>query len=309
MASEQSAALTSLYRNWAALQAAQPNMPMDALRRMFDHWGDVSAEPGQVDYCEIDVNSLRAMWIVPKGSIASRVLLCAHGGGYVAGSIYTHRKLHGHIAKAVGCRALSVNYRLAPEFTHPASVNDMVAAFRWLISHEGVDPACIAILGDSAGGSLALTTVAALKRDKQPLPGAIVSMSPWAGSDTSGDSYQFNAANDVLVTREMSVAIGKLFLGADGDPQDPLANPLRIDYAGFPPLYIQVGSYEAVLNDSTRPAEMARRAGVDVKIDVFPEMQHCFQLMVGTAPEADDATARIAVWLQSKLKIGAQKNE
>lgn len=303
MASEQSGALADLYRKWASRQAAQPNMPIAEMRRMFDHWGDVTTEPGQVDYIETDVEHLQAMWILPKHSTPSKVLLCAHGGGYVAGSIYTHRKMHGHIAKAVGCRALSINYRLAPEFSHPASVKDMVSAFRWLMSHEGVDPQNIALVGDSAGGSLALTTVAALKRSNQPLPGAIVSMSPWAGSDTSGDSYEINAANDVLVTRGMSVAIGQLFLGRDGDPQDPLANPLRINYAGFPPLYIQAGSHEAVLSDSTRPAEAARQAGVDVKIDIFPEMQHCFQLMVGAAPEADDAAARIAVWLRSKLNI------
>ncbi len=272
---------------------------------MFDHWGDVTSEPGGIDYTEVEVDSMEAMWISPKAATKGKVLLCAHGGGYVAGSMYTHRKLHGHIAKAVGCRALSVNYRLAPEFVHPASVDDMVRAYRWLVSREGLNPADIAILGDSAGGSLALTTVAALKRLDESLPAAIVSMSPWAGSDTSGDSYEFNAAKDVLVTRAMSVAIGQLFLGANGDAQDPLANPLRIDYTGFPPLYIQVGSHEAVLSDSTRPAEMARQAGVDVKIDIFPEMQHCFQLMAGTAPEADDATARIAVWLKSKLKIDA----
>jgi acetyl esterase/lipase len=303
MASEQSSELTTLYRNWAAAQAAQPNMPMDVMRRMFDHWGDVTAEPCQVDYIEVDVDSVQAMWVSPKAATVGKVLLCAHGGGYVAGSMYTHRKLHGHIAKAVGCRALSVNYRLAPEFTHPASVDDMVRVYRWLVSHEGIDPNDIAILGDSAGGSLALTTVAALKRLSVPLPAAIVSMSPWAGSDTSGDSYEFNAANDVLVTRGMSVAIGKLFLGAGGDPQDPLANPLRIDYAGFPPLYIQVGSYEAVLSDSTRIAAAAKAAGVAVRIDEFPEMQHCFELLAGSAPEADEAVRRIAAWLRPLFGI------
>ena len=128
-------------------------------------------------------------------------------------------------------------------------------------------------------------------------------MSPWAGADASGDSYVRNKNLDVLVTREMSVAIGQMFLGPEGDPQDPLANPLCIDYTGYPPIYIQVGSHEAVLDDSTRPAESARLAGVDVRIDIFPEMQHCFELMAGTAPEADDAIWRMACWIKPHLGL------
>lgn len=304
MASPESNALSELYRIWAHRQASEPDMSMDAMRAMFSHWGDVTAEPGGIDYRETDVSGMLGMWIEPKDAAADAVLLCAHGGGYVAGSIYSHRKFYGHVAKQTGCRALAVDYALCPENVHPAPVNDMVKAYRWLIERESIDPARIALLGDSAGGALALTTIAAIREAKLPLPAATVSLSPWAGSDTSGDSYDFNRDNDVLVTREMSVAIGQLFIGG-GDAQDPLANPLRTDYAGFPPIYIQAGGHEAVLADSTRPADAAARAGVDVTIDIFPEMQHCFQLMVGHAPEADDAVARISSWLREKLHLHA----
>jgi acetyl esterase/lipase len=303
MASPESAALSDLYRLWAKRQADEAPMPIDAMRRMFSHWGDFTAEPGGVDYLEVDVVGMTSMWIQPKKSRRDTVLLCAHGGGYVAGSIYTHRKFFAHVAKQAGCTALAIEYALCPESTHPAPVRDMVKAYRWLIETQGVRPERIALIGDSAGGSLALTTVAAIREAGLPLPAATVALSPWAGSDTSGNSYDTNRHHDVLVTRDMSVAIGQIFIG-NADPKDPLANPLYIDYAGYPPTYIQVGGHEAVLDDSTRPAEMARRAGVDVKIDIFPEMQHCFQLMVGSAPEADDATARIAKWLRLKLKIG-----
>ena len=304
MASQESDALSQLYRVWAHRQVAEAPMPMDALRRMFSHWGDVTAEPGGVDYIETEVAGMTAMWIEPKHADRSKVLLCAHGGGYVAGSIYTHRKFFGHVASQVGCRALAVEYSLCPEASHPRPVNDMVAAYRWLIEEAGIAPEDIALIGDSAGGALALTTVAGIRAAGLPLPAATVPLSPWAGSDTSGESYDFNRDNDVLVTRDMSVAIGQIFIG-DGDPQDPLANPLRIDYTGYPPIYIQVGGHEAVLSDSTRPAESARDAGVDATIDVFPEMQHCFQLTVGHAPEADDAVARIATWLRPKLRINS----
>jgi len=301
MASKESEALSDLYRVWARRQASEPNMSMDELRRMFSHWGDVTAEPGGVDYVETELAGLTALSIIPKGASDDHIVLCAHGGGYVAGSIYTHRKFFGHVAKQVGCRAVAVDYALCPENTHPAPVNDMVRAYRALLD-DGYAPARIALLGDSAGGALALTTVAGIRAAGLPLPAATVPLSPWAGSDTSGDSYDTNKDNDVLVTRGMSVAIGQLFIG-DADPADPLANPLFIDYAGFPPTYIQVGGYEAVLADSTRPAESARKAGVDVRIDVYPEMQHCFQLMVGAAPEADEAVAQLAGWLRAKLKL------
>jgi len=300
MASTKSEALSDLYRVWARRQADEPDMTIDEMRHMFSHWGDVTAEPGGVDYLETEIAGLLALSVVPKGADETRVILCAHGGGYVAGSIYTHRKMYGHIAKLVGCRALAVDYALCPEQTHPAPVNDMVKAYRALIERHGYEPGRVALLGDSAGGALALTTVEGIRAAGLPLPAATVSLSPWAGSDTSGASYAYNAENDVLVTKGMSVAIGQLFIG-NGDPADPLANPLYIDYAGFPPTYIQVGGHEAVLEDSLRPAQSARLAGVDVRIDVFPEMQHCFQLMAGAAPEADDAIARIAQWLKTKF--------
>lgn len=302
MASLESQALSDLYREWARRQVAEAPMPIDVMRDMFSHWGDVTGEPGCIDYIETDINGMLGMWIKPKAANADTVLLCAHGGGYVAGSIYTHRKFFGHVARQVGCQALAVDYALCPEQTHPAPVNDMVKAYRWLLESHGTKPENIALIGDSAGGALALTTVAAIREAGLPMPAATVPLSPWAGSDTSGDSYDSNRETDVLVTRDMSVAIGQIFIG-DGDPQDPLANPLRINYTGYPPIYIQVGGAEAVLSDATRPAEAARAAGVDVTIDIFPEMQHCFQLMVGHAPESDDAVERIARWLRARLRI------
>ena len=302
MASPESAALSELYRGWARAQAANPNMSMAELRLLFDQWDSVTAEPKGVDYLEVDAGGVPAMWIMPKGSSVDKVILCAHGGGYVGGSIYTHRKMYGHLAKAVGCKALSVDYALAPEHPHPRQVNDMVQAYRWLLS-SGLSAKSIALAGDSAGGSLALTTVAALRAHHLEFPAATMSISPWAGADISSESYVSNKDNDVLVTTQLSQGIGALFLGPEGSIDDPLANPLRIDYAGYPPIFILVGGHEAVLNDSTRTAESARRAGVDVRLDVFPDMQHCFPMMAGRASEADDAVRRMASWVKPHLGL------
>ena len=127
-------------------------MPLDELRALLDHMGDVTGEPGAVDYIETDAGGVPALWAAPKHCAADRVLLCSHGGGYVVGSMFTHRKLYGHLAKAVGCRALIVQYGLAPEHIHPGPVNDMAKAYRWLLEHERVAPGHIALTGDSAGG-------------------------------------------------------------------------------------------------------------------------------------------------------------
>ncbi len=301
MASKESLELEKLYRGWVAEMAANPDADVDELRRLFEHWGDVTAEPGGVDYLEVDAGGVPAMWAVPKGATQTKALLCSHGGGYVVGSMYTHRKLFGHIAKAVGCRALIVHYDRAPENPLPGPVNDMVTAYRWLLETQGLKPGDIAFTGDSAGGALAVTTMAAAREQGLPMPAASMPMSPWAGADTSGESYDSNAQRDALVSRDTSQGLGGLSLGENGDPKAPLNNPLYTDYGGMPPIYIQVGEAETLLDDSRRLAERASQAGVEVKIDEFPDMQHVFQFLAGTAPEADEAIARMAQWVRPRL--------
>jgi len=153
MPSRESEGLKTLYRGWAAALAANPEMPLDELRLMFEHWGDVTAEPGGVDYIETNAGGLPALWAVPKGCAEDRVLLCMHGGGYVTGSMYTHRKVYGHLAKAIGRRALILHYRRAPEHVHPAPVDDAVAAYKRLLD-QGIEPGRIALTGDSGAARL-----------------------------------------------------------------------------------------------------------------------------------------------------------
>ena len=303
MPSKESEELANLYRSWVAAMAAKPDMGIDEIRRLFSHWGDVTGEPGKVDYIETEVDGIPAMWAVPHGAARDSVLLCSHGGGYVVGSMYTHRKLFGHIAKAVGCRALIVDYRLAPEHPHPGPVNDMATAYRWLVEREKIAPGRIALTGDSAGGALALTTIARVRELGLPLPAATMPMSPWAGWDTSGKTYDTNKGRDALVSRDTTNGLGSLFIGEGGDPKHPLANPLYTDYAGFPPIYFQVGDAETLLDDSLRMAERAKAAGAEVRIDVFPDMQHVFEFLAGVAPEADEAIGRMAQWVRPRIGL------
>jgi acetyl esterase/lipase len=303
MASKQSEELKALYRGWVAALEADPEMPLDELRRRFEHWGDITAEPGGVDYIEVDAGSVPAMWAVPKRCDPSRVLLCAHGGGYVVGSMYTHRKIYGHVAKAVGCRALVVHYGRAPENVHPGPVDDMVKAYQWLLD-TGIQPAHVALIGDSAGGGLAITTILRAREKGFPLPAASMPLSPWLDMEAKGEAFDTNRERDVLVTRDIIRTMAGTFLGEHGSPDDPLANPLHAELRGLPPLYIQTGADEALLTDSRDLGEKARRSGVDVTLEIVPEMQHVFQFLAGVAPEADAAIARLANWVRPRLGLG-----
>lgn len=302
MASEGTEKLNALYRGWVAAFEANPEMPLDEMRAMFDAWGDITGEPGGVDYIETDAAGVAALWAAPKNCAADRVILCAHGGGYVVGSMYTHRKAYAHVAKAAGCRALIADYRRAPEHVHPGPVNDMAQTYKWLLD-QGVRPNHVALIGDSAGGALAVTTILRARELGLPLPAATMPLSPWLDMDASGESFTTNADKDLLVTRDTIEMMAATFLGEGGNRRDPLANPLYADLKGLPPIYIQTGADETLLDDSRRLAERARAAGVDVTLDIVPEMQHVFQFLAGAAPEADAAIARLAHWVRPKLGL------
>jgi monoterpene epsilon-lactone hydrolase len=302
MASRQSEELKTLYRSWVAAFNARPDMPLDEMRGMFEHWGDVTGEPGGVDYIEVDAGGVPALWAIPKGAQEDRVLLCAHGGGYVTGSMYTHRKVYGHFAKAIGCRALIVHYGRAPENVHPGPVDDMVKAYAWLLQ-QGIRPQHIALVGDSAGGALAITTMLRARDKGLPLPAAAMPLSPWLDMEATGGTFQSNAERDVLVSAPVIQMMAGTFLGPSGDPKHPLANPIHADLAGLPPLFIQVGADETLLDDSRALAAAARRAGVDVTLEEEPEMQHVYHFLAGVAPEADAAIGRLARWVRPKLGL------
>jgi len=252
-------------------------------------------------FTAVDAGGVPAFWVDVDGAATDRVLLYVHGGGYVIGSAAYYNQFAGHLAKASGARVLNVDYRLAPEHPHPAPVEDATAAYRWLLD-QGIEPGHIAISGDSAGGGLTLATLMSLRDAGTPLPAAGVPISPWADMEATGETMVSNAANDVLVQKEGIAGMAEAFIGA-GSPTDPLASPLHGDYRGIPPLYIVVGGAETLLDDARRVADKAKAAGVDLALDVFPEMQHVFPIGVGNVPESDDAVARIGAFLKAKLDI------
>lgn len=290
-------AVSTLYHSWGAAIAANPNITLDAWRNLIEAWPVLTSEPGGVDYIETDAGGVPAMWAIPKNAAQDRVILSIHGGGFVTGSMYTHRKLFGHIAKSIGARALILNFGRPPEHIHPGPVNDVITAYRWLLD-QGIKPGRIAFSGDSAGGGLCITAQLRARQLGLPLPAGALLMSPWVDMEVTGESWNTNRSKDALFQDEESVRrLAQMFLGSTGDPHDPLANPLYADLTGLAPIYIQVGGDEVLLDDSLRLSDRARKAGVDVTLDVFPGMQHTFQMAAGNATEADDAISRFARWV------------
>ncbi|WP_236792293.1 alpha/beta hydrolase [Amycolatopsis sp. GM8] len=260
---------------------------------------ELASEPEGVRWTEVNAGGITGLWAEAIDGSADRVVQYLHGGGYLSGSAASHRRLGGHLAKAVGGRVFLLDYGRAPENPHPGPVNDSVAAYRWLLD-DGVRPDRLAVAGDSSGGGLALATLLKLRDDGLPQPAAAVALSPWTDLEVTGETVTSNADQDLIVTPGRLRELAEVFL-AGGDVRDPLAAPLHGDYRGVCPIYLQVGGAEILLDDSNRVAEVARRAGVDVTVDVFAGMQHVFQMKVGKLPAADEAIARMGDWLSTRL--------
>jgi monoterpene epsilon-lactone hydrolase len=252
--------------------------------------------PADVRCDPVDAGGIPAEWITTPGVVAERVIYYLHGGGYVLGSINTHRELLSRLSRAASARVLIIDYRLAPENPFPAAVDDSIAAYRWLLS-VGVDPARLVIAGESAGGGLTVATLVALRDAGEPLPRAAICLSPWVDMECLGESMATKAEIDPVVTRDGVLALAKAYLG-DTDPRTPLASPLYADLTGSPPLLIQVGNAEVLFDDAMRLADRARAAGVDVTLEPWDDMVHMWHLYAAILPEGQQAIDRIGEFIR-----------
>lgn len=243
----------------------------------------------------VDAGGVPAEWVHHGAPDKNRVLLYLHGGGYAIGSINTHRALAGGLSKASGGRVLNVDYRLAPEHPFPAALDDAVAAYRWLLA-QGVEAQHIAIAGDSAGGGLTLATLVALRDAGDPLPCCAAPLSPWTDLAFTGATHKTNLAVDPMVNEESLTLMAKAYLG-NTEARTPLASPLYADCTSLPPLLIQVGSAEVLLDDSVMFADRAKAAGVDVTLEVWDDMIHVFQAFFPILPEGQQAVDRVGEFL------------
>jgi acetyl esterase/lipase len=275
--------------NMADLGIEEQRAKMEIDLAQFQLPTDVRCDP-------VDAGGVPAEWITTPGVSIERVICYLHGGGYVLGSINTHREMASRFSRAASARVLILDYRLAPENPFPAAVDDSTAAYRWLLS-IGVNPAQMVIAGESAGGGLTVATLVALRDAGEPLPAAGICLSPWVDLECLGESMVTKAEIDPVVNKDHILMLAKAYLG-DTDPCTPLASPLYADLTGLPPLLIQVGTAECLFDDARRLADRARAAGVDVTLEPWDDMIHMWHMFAAILPEGQQAIDRIGEFIR-----------
>jgi len=241
------------------------------------------------------VGGIPACWFEPEAGGAGRPLLYCHGGGFQIGSIHSHAGLMARLALACGARVLGFDYRLAPEHRFPAAADDAFAAYRQLVETEGA-PA--AIVGDSAGGALALGTAIRARDAGLPLPQAIVLLSPWLDLTLSGDSYTSLVDQDIFSKPDQLRAMARTYLGRGGDPANPAASPVFDDLQGLPPMLVHAGACDITLDDARLLVRRVEAEGGSVTLRVFERMYHHFQVFE-ELPEAAASLADIGGFVRA----------
>jgi len=279
----------------------KPDAPMPERRARLDRLGGAISAADGVDVDREEVGGRYAEWLVPLRAAEDEVILYLHGGAYTAGSSASHRNAVSHIVRAAGMRLLMPEYRLAPEHPFPAALDDGLTAYRWLLE-RGVPARKVILAGDSAGGGLALAVMLAARDEGLPLPGAASLISAWTDLAATGGSLKSRNDKDPWFDAEDIAPMARNY-HQDTDPRHPLVSPLYASLAGLPPLMLQVGDHEVLLNDTTRLAEKAREAGVDVTLRVWPGMWHVWHFFVGRMPEAKQAILEMAAFIEARMAV------
>ena len=248
-----------------------------ARRQRLDEIGAVWPVASDVTLTAVDINGIPGEWSTVPGSNSSRVLLFLHGGGYCSGSIISHRRMVSEAGRAAGVRTLAIGYRLAPENPFPAAFDDAATAWHFL-RRQGIAAHHIAMGGDSAGGGLSLAVALKLHDVNEELPACLWLVSPWTDLTMSGSTLITKDAVDPLIHKGYLRELADAYLGGDADRKDPRVSPLFANLVGMPPLLIQVGSAETLLDDSVRLAAAAGEADVPVTLEIWPQMIHAWHL-------------------------------
>jgi acetyl esterase/lipase len=262
--------------------------------------GAMPDAPG-IRYEATNASGVPAEWARADEARDAGALLYFHGGGYCVGSVRTHRLLVGGLSRACGVPALSVDYRLAPEHPHPAAVDDGVAAYRHLLA-RGIAPERIALAGDSAGGGLTAAVLIALREGGLPMPAAGACISPWFDLALSGETMTSKVDVDPMCKPDLLAPMAAAYV-AGGDLRAPTVSPLYADLAGLPPLLVQVGTAETLLDDARRFARRAERQGVDATLEVWDDMIHVWHAFAMLLPEGQQAIDRIGGFVRRAFRL------
>ena len=271
---------------------AERRKRLDALGMQYALPADVRVEP-------LTANGIPAEWTATPGANPARVILFLHGGGYISGSLDSHRHMIAQTGREAQVRTLALSYRLAPEHPFPAALQDALAGYRYLRA-QGVAPEGIVMAGESAGGGLAVAALVSLRDAGEPLPACVWCSSPWVDLEQSGASMSEKAAVDPLIQKAYLDELAAAYLNG-ADPRTPLASPLYADLHDLPPMLIQVGSAETLLDDAVRLARAAGAAGVRVNLEVWPDMIHAWALFYQQLAAGRRALRSVGAFVQSNL--------
>ncbi|HEY6348232.1 MAG TPA: alpha/beta hydrolase [Candidatus Angelobacter sp.] len=270
-------------------------------RRVFGEPKFVRFRPPRGLKIEEVVTDVRGEWLIPSDlRFPDSVLLYFHGGGYVSCSAKGHRPITTTLARSIGCRVFSLDYRLAPEYPFPAAADDAFNAFHWLVRNS-INPKKIALAGDSAGGGLVFATLVRL-RDEGISPACAVGISPWV--DMTGEYSITNQKSCAMFFPADGMAFAQIYLNG-ASPKSPLASPLLADLNGLPPLLIQAADKELLFDDAVRLHEKATTSGVESKLHIYPGLPHVWQMFTGVLPEADQALKEIAEFISQKFTVAS----
>lgn len=252
----------------------------------------------------IDTETCVMEYLRPQNAVTGRVILQLHGGGYIGPMKNIYRRFAVKYSKlSFGADVLSVDYRVAPEHPFPAALDDCVMAYRWLLEEKEYKPGQIVVAGDSAGGGLALALILYLKDHNMPLPAGVITMSPWSDVTLSGNSYEANYEIDPLFGNSKENMLYQCSYIGEADTKDPYLSPLFGDYHGFPPMLMQVGSFEVLLDDTLSVAKKAKKSGVKVRTSVYDGMFHVFQMGMDLIPESREAWEEVGEYLRIIYQI------
>lgn len=294
--------IVRLLLQYRIVRVVKEGAPVAEQRKVMERASALALLPRGTRTEAVTVGGVPGEWVTTPGVATDRALLYLHGGSYTAGSPRTHRALVARLARTSGARGLTLDYRLAPEHRFPAAVEDATAAYRWLLA-SGIRPEHVVVAGDSAGGGLALALALALREAGDPLPAGVACISPWTDLAGTGESVVTRAKVDPMLSPAEMGPGARRYLG-DVDPRTPLASPLYADLRGLPPLLVQVGDAEILLDDSTRLAERARAAGVEARLRVWPGMWHVWHAFAPFVPEASRAIDELGAFARERMGRG-----
>jgi monoterpene epsilon-lactone hydrolase len=256
--------------------------------------------PKDVQISEINLGGIATERLFPQAAPPNVAMLYLHGGGWNSGSAHVVRPITWRLAKQTGITIYAINYRLAPEHPYPGGLDDCMQAYLALLE-QGIPATSIVVAGDSAGGDLTLALALRLKSENQPLPVALLCLSPNTDLTLSGDSIKTNIDSDVLITPKFLETIAATY-SPQGDLTNPFISPLYGDVSGLPPTYLLVSEAELLLDDSTRMAEKMKVAGVEVTLDIWPELWHDWLVFSDQVPEGEQAIEKIAAFISNHIK-------